>query len=518
MPENHTLTQSETRSLSWQMPHGMQEDTIDLIEVALILLTHWWKVIICALLGAILAFLYSNATYQPKYDATAKLYVNNNRVNIGLAQVSISTSDLSAAQQLVETYQQFINSHYVLDSLGEALAEKGIEGYDYYTLAGRITTSAAGSTPFLNISYWDRAPEDAITVINTLVEILPNLAESIIEGSTITALDPAYKATLQRSTTRRNTLMGGMAGGCTAAALILLYFYFLNDVVTSSEWLRTTYGSVPGLGSVPDTNVENSGRYGYAYGKRGEKSGKKKKKRGKVISAFGEKLDFFGTEAYNVVRTNVKFSFYGTQRGHIIGITSAMEGDGKSYTSVNLAYSMAKDNCRVLLIDGDMRKLTLNIFFKKTVSGGLSEILCGSQPPAEAIQRNCLHEKLSVLFSGNVPPNPSELLGSEQMRILLERLRDHFDYILIDLPPVSGVIDAVAVSKYLDGMVMVVRHDQTRKKYVRSTIRQLEQAKVRLLGFVYNAEVEKHPLYRKYYKRYYTKYGYGEDKSREKKS
>lgn len=511
MQDTNPTLRAENKNPNRQMPaRPMPQEAVDLIEVALLLLSHWWKIVICALLGAILAFAYSNATYHPRYDASAKLYVNNNNVSIGLAQVSISTSDISAAERLVETYQQFINSHYVLDSLGETLEEKGIHGYNYYNLAGRITTSAAGGTPFLNIRYWDETPENTITIINTLVEILPNLSQSIIEGSTITALDPAYKATLQPSATRKNTLKGGLAGAAAAAGLILLYYYFLNDLVTSQDWLLDNYSSIPSLGSVPDTNVENGGKYGYAEGK------KKKNKKKKGAASFGENLDFFGREAYNVVRTNIKFSFYGNQTGRVVGVTSAMEGDGKSYTSVNLAYAIAKDNNRVLLIDGDMRKLTLKHFFKKTVHGGLSDILCGSMPPAEAIQANVMHENLSVLFSGNVPPNPSELLGSEHMRILLERLRAYYDYILIDLPPVSGVIDAIAVSKYLDGMVLIVRHDQTRKRYVRATIRQIEMAKVRLLGFVYNAEVEKHPLYRKYYRSYYSKYGYGEKNSEAK--
>lgn len=500
-------------------------DAIDLVEIAVILLTHWWKLIICTLLGALVMFFYSNSRYTPRYTATAKLYVNNNRISIGVTQVSISTSDLSASQALVNIYQQFIDSHYVLDAIGEALKEKGIEGYDFYTLQGRITTRAADNTQFMRISAWDYSPEAAMAVINTLVETLPVLAENVIEGSSVTVLDPAYSATLLASSVYRDTLMGALVGLALSAGLVLLYYYFLNDLVTDQSWLLDTYPAVPSLGVVPDTGSENGGGYGYGYGygyataesKPTETDPKERKPKGRREAGVGEKLNFFGREAYNVVRTNVKFSFYGNKTGHVVGVTSSMPGDGKSYTAVNLAYAMAKDNLKVLLVDGDMRKLTMNRFFEKTVPGGLADILCGQSEIFPAIQEGVLHKNLSVLFSGSCPPNPSELLGSEQMQALLEALRGHYDYIVLDLPPVGGVIDAVAVSKFLDGMAMIVRHEHTRKKYVRSTMRQLNQAEVRLLGFVYNANTEKLPMYHKYYGRY-SYYGYGKQKDeREKK-
>lgn len=487
-----------------------QEDTIDLLELAAILLDHWWKIVICTLLGALIALGYSNSRYVPTYQATAKLYINNTNISIGISKVSINGSDLSTSAQLVEVYSELINTHLVLDSAGDSLADHGYSGYNYYNLSGRITTKAAGSTQMLYVSAWDTDPDISIAIVNALVETLPNLAEIIIEGSSVIAIDPAYSAKLLASSIRRNTMMGAAIGFVFSAGLVLLYYYFLNDLVEKQDWLITTFPAIPQLGSVPDTLLAENGSYG------AKKSPKAKKNR-RGDAAFGEELSFYGTESYNTIRTNVKFSFHGKRTGHVIGLTSAVSGDGKTYTSINLAYAMAKDNAKVLLIDGDMRKLTMNRYFVNPSKIGLAEILCGQAAAKEAIVTGQLHKNLSVLFSGSMPPNPSELLGSASMQQLLASLKEEYDYVLLDLPPVGSVIDAAAVSEYLDGMIVVVRHDHTHKKSIRTTIRQLELPNVRLLGFVYNANVERRGLYGRYYYNYYYRSYERKDKAHEKK-
>lgn len=484
---------------------------IDLLEVASILLAHWWKIIISTLVGAAIMLAVSNARYVPRYNATAKLFINNSRISIGITQVSVNSGDLSASQALVGIYSEFLNSHLVLDATGEALEDAGYPGYNYYNLSNRISTTARGNTPMLYLTVWDYDPEAAIAVVNKLAETLPVQAGNIIEGSSVIAVDPAYNATLIPDSIQRNTLMGAAAGFALSAALILLYYYFLNDMIARPEWMTDSFSELPQLGMVPDTVISEHTGYG-SYSGYSDETGKRKKIKRNEQAQFGVNLSFYGTESYNAIRTNIKLSFHGKSNGHIIGITSATAGDGKSYTSVNLAYAMAKDNSRVLLIDGDMRKLTLNEYFHTAPETGLSEILCSQGSIENAIVPNLLHENLSVLFSGSMPPNPSELLGSPSMRTLLESLREQYDYILIDLPPIGSVTDAAAISEYLDGMVLVVRHNYTHKKLIRSTLRQLEMTGVRLLGFIYNANVEKNSFYSRYYSHYYYRSYYKKEK------
>ena len=198
----------------------------------------------------------------------------------------------------------------------------------------------------------------------------------------------------------------------------------------------------------------------------------------------GAELDFASREAYKLLRTNVSFAFPDEENGRVIGVCSACPHEGKSTTSVNLAYSLAEANNKVLLMDGDMRRPTINKVVGIDGEPGLSDMLSGKSgiEPSHGV----LHANLDVLPSGHIPPNPSELIGSRKMESLIEECKTKYDYVIIDLPPVLSVSDPVAVSKYLSGMIIVVRHDKTRRRDMAETIRQLEYANVKILGFVYN--------------------------------
>ena len=214
------------------------------------------------------------------------------------------------------------------------------------------------------------------------------------------------------------------------------------------------------------------------------------KKKDKSLNAIndtrrvGSELDFASREAYKLLRTNISFAFPDEETGKVIGICSACPQEGKSTTTINLAYSLAEANYKVLLIDGDMRRPSVCDIVGIDKEPGLSDVLSGKSGVAEAA--GVLNENLSVLVSGHIPPNPAELIGSRKMEALLEKYKQEYDYILIDLPPVLSVSDPVAISKYLGGMIIVVRHEKTGRRDVAETIRQLEYANTKILGFVYN--------------------------------
>lgn len=210
------------------------------------------------------------------------------------------------------------------------------------------------------------------------------------------------------------------------------------------------------------------------------KVGEEKVKPAKI----GKDLDFASSEAYNLLRTNLSFSLPDKVGGKLIGITSPCPRDGKSTTSLNLAYSEAEAGHKVLLIDGDMRCPSLAKTLDLESAPGLSNLLVDCKE--EAIRNGVLHENMSVLLAGNIPPNPSELVASERMKKLLEEMAGKYDYVIIDLPPVNAVADPLAISKYIDGMIVVVRHGVSRRKEVMEAIRQLKQVNAKIFGFVYN--------------------------------
>ncbi len=231
---------------------------------------------------------------------------------------------------------------------------------------------------------------------------------------------------------------------------------------------------------------------------------------------IGSNMSFASSEAYKLLRTNLLFSFSGSSECRIIGFTSSFSSEGKSLTSINLAYTMAESKRNVLLIEGDMRLPNLSKRLNLQASPGLSNLLVGMTTAGEAIQvfRSSDEEDnavaLDVLVAGDIPPNPSELLGSDRMMSLLEVLREHYDFIILDLPPVTAVTDALVACKLVDGMVVVVRSDRAVRGALAETIRQLRLVNAHILGFVFNGAQESGGGYYRrggYYKKHY-KYSY----------
>ena len=214
------------------------------------------------------------------------------------------------------------------------------------------------------------------------------------------------------------------------------------------------------------------------------------KKSGQKI---GKDLDFASLEAYNLLRTNLSFSLPDNDAGKVIGITSPCPQEGKSTTSLNLSYSLAEAGYKVLLIDADMRRPSVSKTLDLPRAPGLSNML--TEEPHDAIRAGVLTENLSVLLSGDIPPNPSELIGSKKMQKLIEGFREEYNYIIVDLPPVMSVSDPLAMSKNSDGMVVVVRHGYTKRSDVIETMRQIKLVNINVLGFVYNGAVRNKPSY-----------------------
>ncbi len=235
---------------------------------------------------------------------------------------------------------------------------------------------------------------------------------------------------------------------------------------------------------------------------------KKQEEEKKRAAVLGRYLDFASKEAYNLLRTNIFFSIPDKQgKGKVIGITSSVPHEGKSYTAINLSYSIAKEGHSVLLISADMRKPSIESTIGIKAKFGLSGLLVGEE--GNAIIDSGLHEDLKFLPAGVIPPNPSELLGTEKMKELLDKCAEEFSYVIVDLPPVNVVADALVVSKYLDGVVVIARHGMTRRKELVEAIKKLKYVQVRILGVVYNGY--NHGRGKNYKGSYYKKYGYNKN-------
>lgn len=230
-----------------------------------------------------------------------------------------------------------------------------------------------------------------------------------------------------------------------------------------------------------------------------------------------ENLSFSAAEAYKLLRTNLMYSIPNKEGGRVVGITSSTRGEGKTTNAINLAYTMAETGAKVLLIDGDMR--LPNVAKRLALNGkiGLSGLLVGLYDEGKAVQESGILPSLTVMTSGTLPPNPAELLGSERMRMAVEKLRNQFDFVVIDLPPVNIVTDALIVSGLVDGMIVMVRQDYTDRRALKECMSSLELVGAHVLGFVMEDAQEEGGKYGRYKYRYgrrygnykkYSKYGY----------
>jgi len=228
---------------------------------------------------------------------------------------------------------------------------------------------------------------------------------------------------------------------------------------------------------------------------------------------FGTELSFAAKEAYKLLRTNLMFSLPSQEggKGHIIGVTSSLRGEGKSTTTINLARVLAEQDKKVVVVEGDLRLPSLRKKLKIEVENGLSHVLISRESPMDYV-RPCsvgmMEEKeifIDMLMAGAIPPNPSELLGSRRMEEVLNILAENYDFVLLDLPPVTAVSDALVATKLVDGVVLVVRNEYCNSGSLNEAIRQIQLVEGKILGFVFTCANSNRGVYRKKYNyRYYS--------------
>lgn len=214
---------------------------------------------------------------------------------------------------------------------------------------------------------------------------------------------------------------------------------------------------------------------------------------------------FVVKEAYSAIRTNLLFMQKG-EKCPVFVVTSPTANNGKTINSINLAISFAQMGKKTLLIDSDMRNPTIHRMFSIPVKNGLSEILAGLTDNITVSKTDI--DNLSVLTGGKIPPNPAELISSSRMDKLLEFVKEHYDCVFIDTPPVNLVTDATVFAQKTTGYIMIVKSETTDISEVRTAVSNLESIDGNILGFILNDASTKRHGYYSYYKKYDYKYKY----------
>ncbi len=284
---------------------------------------------------------------------------------------------------------------------------------------------------------------------------------------------------------QRSFLLSLIAGMTLSLGLVFFVDYLDSRLKTPMD--LKAYLSVPFLGMIPAVS-------------RGKGTGNP------LVTGLGP--GGF-SEAFKTVRTNVLFSSADDGLRSLV-VTSAGPGEGKSICSANLAIALAETGLRVLLVDADMRRPRVHEIFDVPEEPGLSNLLTGNAKASEVIRKANV-DKLWVMSAGHIPVNPAELLSSLRFVDFLAALEDHFDWVVLDTPPVLVVADSIVVANKTTGVMFVVGADQTSRNAARNAIEQLQATNANVIGSVLNkADVRRHShyyssYYRKEYARYYAK-------------
>jgi len=224
---------------------------------------------------------------------------------------------------------------------------------------------------------------------------------------------------------------------------------------------------------------------------------------------INKEVPFAIEEAYKSLRTNLIFSLP-EDNCKVIEVTSSLQKEGKSVTAINLAISLSKNGSKVVLVDCDLRLPTIARRLRINQKPGLTNLLFGMNKMQEVVNHH--PSGIDIIPAGDLPPNPSEVLGSANMKTAIEHLAQHYDYVILDTPPVDIVSDAVILSKYTSGVMFVVRKGRTTLESVKDAIDTLQLANANVLGFVMTDADEEKKYCNKYgkYGRYsrYGRYGY----------
>ncbi len=474
------------------------EEVIDLGYLFKILKKHLLFIILVGLVCGAAAFVLSEFVMTKKYESKALLYVENSQKT----SESVNINDINAAQKLVNTCQIIFKSSTMMDNL---IANLDLP-YTKEELDKMITAQSVNSTEVMQLSVESTSPQEAEKVVNELVRLANIEFLRVIKSGSLEVID--YGEIDTRPSFPNVTLI-------TAVGLII------DVVVKHDDNLAKLYG-IPVFAEITDFLSASESKYGYSkygygYGYGYGNSSRKQQQKTEPAQIATERADrllsentpFAITEAYNTARTNIMFAA-STSHKKIVAVTSSNPSEGKSTTCANIAISFANVGFKTLLVECDLRKPVMAKSFGVKPKNGLSSILGGFCTVNEAICPGVMNN-LDIITTGDIPPNPSELLASDSMKIFLKASSEDYDYVFLDTPPVNVVTDSQLMNTEIAGLVFIIREGSTIHPDIQSALEKIRLANGKALGFIKTfCKPEKSGRYgKKYASKYGYKYGYG---------
>lgn len=466
------------------MPEVEEQDGLTLGDYVQILRKNWLLILLSTVLATAAAGAYS-FLQTPQYQASTELYVSVRSADADGA-VSDLTQGGTYARQAVLSYVDVIETASVLRGVIDDLGLDASVG----ELREMVSAKSPSDSVLIDIDVLGPDPALAAEIANSVAENFTDVVTTVLEKPTAGNTSPVQISVVEEAETPtapvspnipRNVALGFLLGLLLGIGLAVLRTALDTRVRTPKDLLNLT--DVPTLGAILDDPKANRDPLVVHSHPRSPRS-----------------------ESFRSLRTNLQFvNVDGSPRTFVI--TSSAPGEGKTTVSTNLAISLAQSGATVALVDADMRKPSVATRMGLDGSVGLSSLLAG-MVEIEDVIHPWGKDRLFVLPAGRIPPNPSELLGSVEMKDLLARLAEHFDYVIIDTPPVLAVTDAAILSGIAGGTIVVAALGLARKNEVRAALDSLDGIANRVSGIVVTHTPSKGPD-----SYYYTRYEYANGES-----
>lgn len=434
------------------------------IKEVLNLLKIKWKLIVTIVL--IFTFIGSLISFSlpPKYEAKVDLLVNYTTKDARNA--ALQTSDIEMSLSLIETYKYMLKSDRMLGEVNSQLTEP----YSKLELMDNITIESGNNSQVITIVAREKTREKAAILVNTYAIKFQDEIKTLMNLENIIILN--------------------VVSGNSGIKEVTLPFYMISVisfiigfiVATMIIGVREFYSSklTTGLKTENVLDIPNMGIISFIKNKKSFKN-KNNQWDEKLISAINSPITL--TEEFRRVRANIQFQM-SKRNVKTLLVTSPVYGDGKSLISGNLAVIMAMDGQKTVFVDANLRKPIGRRVFNLPERKGLTSTISGKFNLNEIIQQTET-ENLSFISAGPIPPNPTEVLSSEKMKILIERLKRQFDVIIIDTPPLV-VADAISLSTSVDGCLYVVDAGSTKELQASKSLAELQKVGAPILGTILN--------------------------------
>ena len=411
----------------------------------------WWPLLVATVVLACGASLVISSV-------SPRIYLGETRLRVGATTDGTlpEYQQILAAQQMADEYQTIATTRPILEAVRERLDLQE----DVDELVQLVGASSPGESTFVIITFESLDPEEAAAVVNAVGEELVGRSNGLLE--VIQPATPPQSAISPRPLV--NAAIAAFVGLLIASALAFAAEY-LNERFKSPDDVRATVG-LPTLGEIVRMRWDR--RRPELYGL--------------ATIVFPRSP---AAEAYRALRTNVEFASVDAPL-HSLLVTSAVPGEGKTLTAANLAVAFAQAGKRVLLVDADFRRPSVDRVFGLPNGRGFTTLFRYDVVTLTTVTQQVDQDNLHVLTTGPTPPNPSELLGSQRMRSMLAEMESLYDLVVVDSPPVRAVTDATILSSLVDGTVLVVDAVVSRHSTVRHSVEALRKANANLLGVVLN--------------------------------